>query len=215
MKKFGICSLVIGVLFGFGIWSLGFAPQAEAVEHKWEVGQGTGLTTTEFVVKDARIGVGAIRLAIDANGNVGIGTTSPIQKLEIAGNAKITGNLTALNILTDTHRQDITVDSVVSNQVVRKGWTYIQGNNTVVISKTIYYGITFEGEPIVVAMPLGYTTGVPDNINDFDHSIGMSGAHLEIICITTTSFSLNMRGADSFGPTAYMGFSWIAIGTKK
>jgi hypothetical protein len=83
MKRSGVCSLVIGILFGFGIWSLGFPPSAEAVEHKWEVGQGTGLTTTEFVVKDARVGINAIRLAIDAGGNVGIGTTSPGYKFVV------------------------------------------------------------------------------------------------------------------------------------
>jgi len=83
MKRF-----LIGICLGFGIWSLGFAQQAEAVEHKWEVGQGTGLTTTEFVVKDARVGINAIRLAIDASGNVGIGTTAPTATLEVNGRIK-------------------------------------------------------------------------------------------------------------------------------
>ena len=93
MKKILVVSLVIGILFGFWIWDFGFPPSAEAVEHKWEVGQGTGLTTTEFVVKDARVGINAIRLAIDAGGNVGIGTTSPgTHKLLVSGgNVFLTG----------------------------------------------------------------------------------------------------------------------------
>src|SRR3990172_12195060 len=43
---------------------------------------GTGIATTDEVMR------------IKSNGNVGIGTTSPSSKLHVAGDAKITGDLT-------------------------------------------------------------------------------------------------------------------------
>ena len=38
---------------------------------------------------------GAERLKIDSSGNVGIGTTAPLQKLEVAGNILVNNTLNA------------------------------------------------------------------------------------------------------------------------
>jgi hypothetical protein len=135
MKRF-----LIVIYLGFGIWSLGFAPSALAVTHKWEVGQGTGLTTTEFVVKDARTGIDAIRLVIDASGNLGIGTTGPVAKLEVnqasaASSLKIADNGTTVQEIYDGGIIDLPYQSTAkaymggtSQTVSNSTWTKLPIN---------------------------------------------------------------------------------------
>ena len=62
----------------------------------------TGTSNTGFEIRDTT--AGASRLSIDGNGNVGIGTTSPTQKLHIEGNVNVTKNLSVGSalIFTDT-----------------------------------------------------------------------------------------------------------------
>ncbi len=53
-------------------------------------GGGAGAAKLEFFVGDTA----AAKMAIDNTGNVGIGTTLPLEKLDVSGNATVSGNLT-------------------------------------------------------------------------------------------------------------------------
>ena len=51
------------------------------------------------------------QIKIDANGNVGINNSSPTKKLDVTGNANVSGTLTVNNIAGSTET-DITIDGV-------------------------------------------------------------------------------------------------------
>ena len=56
----------------------------------WYVGAGIGTDTDVFQIYDGDVGE---RMRIDSSGNVGIGTTSPSQKLHVVGKLKLTDDL--------------------------------------------------------------------------------------------------------------------------
>jgi hypothetical protein len=58
----------------------------------WTLQSSRGTSNGNFQIVDRT--ASASRFAIDLNGNVGIGTTAPAEKLQVNGNALITGNLT-------------------------------------------------------------------------------------------------------------------------
>jgi hypothetical protein len=68
-------------------------------------------------------GAGTERVIFDENGNVGIGTLSPTEKLQVSGNALISGNLTATTISATTY-QNLPTDIRVT------GATYSNNNFT-------------------------------------------------------------------------------------
>ena len=65
---------------------------SDAGGRMWTLQSSRGTASGNFQIIDRT--AGASRLAIDLNGNVGIGTTTPAEKLHVNGNALITGNLT-------------------------------------------------------------------------------------------------------------------------
>ena len=65
-----------------GVWSDSYAG-IPSLANAWWVSQGFDKTETV---------VNAYRLVIDDSGNVGIGTTTPDEKLVVSGNIKATGN---------------------------------------------------------------------------------------------------------------------------
>ena len=64
-------------------------------QRKDTYGRGTFHFCTNDTASTSDITVSDSKMCIDKTGNVGIGTTSPAQKLHVAGNAVVTGDITA------------------------------------------------------------------------------------------------------------------------
>lgn len=106
--------------------------------------------------------------------------------------------------LYDKHRQDITTNNTVSDQLVRKGWGYSQGSTSG--TGTVSFGITFEEVPIVSFDLAGRTNSAPSVLSDCvdhaDFNIVLSG-------ITTSNFEYSRNVGSS---SIYYCYVWIAIG---
>ena len=69
------------------------AVQCARIAAKAENDFGVGAHQTHIFFETASTGSYSTKMAIKSSGNVGIGTTSPSAKLEVNGDAKITGNI--------------------------------------------------------------------------------------------------------------------------
>ena len=117
--------------------------------HRWEVGTGINLATQyeifDRVAGQTRFSITTSGAAVFPNGNVGIGTTTPIAKLDISGDTRISGGLTA-NTISATTYFNLPIDIRVT------GGTYAAGTATF-INNT---GDTFT----VTGFSTGTTTGL-------------------------------------------------------
>ena len=76
-------------------------------------------------------GAGTERVIFDENGNVGIGILSPTEKLQVSGNALISGNLTATTISAATY-QNLPVSGLTAGTNI--GLTNNSGNYTISVT---------------------------------------------------------------------------------
>lgn len=126
-------------------------------------------------------------------------------------------SLSSSTLIVSTHTQNDTTDSIVFNQSIRKGWGYIQGNNTDNITKAVTYGMTYDDKPIIIATLLGYKdTSAPTTIDELSTTYTFA-AGIIVLTPTVTGFTVSMEaeGGSSFINSKYYGFSWLSIGTKK
>ncbi|QHO62982.1 hypothetical protein MICH65_0001 [Candidatus Chazhemtobacterium aquaticus] len=117
--------------------------------------------------------------------------------------------------LSDQHRRDISTDSVVNNQVIRKGWTYSQGA-AVNQQATVSYGITFDDVPIVVAARAGNKTAAPapTSLSDCTSSTYYIEKGVSMKNISTTGFQIEVGSSTgAYDTSDYVCFTWIAIGS--
>jgi hypothetical protein len=125
--------------------------------------------------------------------------------------SNLSGGITGA--LYDQHRQDDTTDSVVTDQVVRKGWGYIQGNGSAAASEAVTFGITYTDFPIVVASMIGYATSTPPS--DQNDCISGGNFYITPTDVTTTAVTtLITIGSGTFSNSTYVCYSWIAIGSS-
>lgn len=75
------------------------------------------------------------RVRITSGGNLGVGTTSPTERLDVTGNIKASGNLSAANLLSSTYTPTVTaVANVASSSVTAAAYTRV-GNMVTVFGR--------------------------------------------------------------------------------
>jgi hypothetical protein len=166
------------------------------------IGEGTTDIGTESLIRfDARIGItqvinrplfqwsnyGDVKMTMLANGNVGIGTTTPIAKLDVSGDARISGGLTANTISATTY------------QNYPKSTPYTLNKSEIVTATTVSdnfnTGIRISGSPIsnsYVGVAInGLNVEVGDGVTTKDcyfSSDGTSGGVRNFSGITTGDY---------------------------
>lgn len=93
------------------------------------------------------------------------------------------------------------------------GWGYVlvdTANSSA--TKAVSFGYTFQSAPVVLASFVGYDTGTPDSIDDFD--TGLTKMVSSPYAITTTGFTMAVYSGDGSNfPGAWnLGYSWVAVG---
>ena len=78
----------------------------------------------------------AERMRIDASGNVGIGSASPTQKLDVVGNVNVSGTLTAANIV-GTVTGNIPANQVIAGSFQNAAYTF---PNNLAVTGTLTQG---------------------------------------------------------------------------
>jgi hypothetical protein len=96
---------------GFAIYELG--TKKVTLEYYRDGSAITNLSTPYIFTLDTN---SQERMRINSLGNVGIGTTSPSEKLEVVGNIKASGNLTAFNRLTLTDTASAAIRWILTNE---------------------------------------------------------------------------------------------------
>ncbi|MDR6458219.1 MULTISPECIES: hypothetical protein [Chryseobacterium] len=136
------------------------------------------------------------RVNVLDNGNVGIGTTDPTQKLDVNGNLRLRDIVPSSNI------QDITLVAD-ANGVIKKKKNEIKG-----IARAYLYNNRETGNTTGVIYRLNYFTQVDDPGNDFDHQEGYFVAPETGLYKITMTTSIKLTDPDTYNvPNAVVGFA--------
>lgn len=123
------------------------------------------------------------------------------------------------SVVKGVNRQDIAANSVVTNQQLQSGWTYVTGDG---VNKresvTITFPVAFDSAPVVTSTSIGVLVGSnPDSIDDFNASIagtaGDLGWLVSVHNVSTTGCVLTINDTATLTSTWRLGLSWIAVGT--
>jgi hypothetical protein len=111
-----------------------------------------------------------------------------------------------------TQYQSDTVNSTSENNVIKRGWGYIQGNGTAAGTKVVTFPTTdpFTSAPTVQISQAGFkNTGVPTSPGD---ATGGAAEIMSHFGVTTTGFTARYQGTAAVAGTAYILFHWEATG---
>jgi hypothetical protein len=106
------------------------------------------------------------------------------------------------------------LDWPLKDEIVISGWDFVGGDDSIGVSDSVSFGVTFADRPVVVCTPIGYKTSDPTHIADL--SIGMEADDIWVVgpVISTTGFSARLRketGATFVSGRRYL-YSWFARG---
>ncbi|TAG24163.1 MAG: hypothetical protein EAZ32_18935 [Cytophagia bacterium] len=140
----------------------------------------SGLTSYVFNFENTDLVLGtnnSPRITISGSGNVGIGDTSPSQKLEVAGNTKIDGNLTVNNGRGIVRSHDAT-QMVIEDMTTPANINFTLNAGALIGPLPILFS-TFTSTP---AIAFGDTFGItnPQNLIFTIESVTTSGANIWI-----------------------------------
>jgi len=188
---------------GTRIWGPESHPTVQVSEGLFSVGLGS--QTPGGIPTSTWDGDRYLEVTVDGE------TLSPRELLRSVPVAGLALTVPQMRIL----RQDDTTNSL-ADRVIQTGWGYIQGDDSPGITETVTFDPSFAEAPVVVVSFLGGTDQPPTTIGDFP-GIAVDSQKVWVVvpaAISTAGFEVQMnRNVESFAPTWYYGYSWVAIGT--
>lgn len=118
------------------------------------------------------------------------------------------------------NRQDIAANSVVTDQLLQFGWTYVTGDATNLREAiTVTFPVAFDVIPLVLPVSLGVRVGSnPDTLDDFTPlaaTFGDVGWVVDTSAVSTTQVTITInKTGTAIGTANRLGLGWLAIGTK-
>ena len=203
-------------------------------ESDWAGEIGMGLFTSENSSTTTE------KVRISASGDVGIGTITPSEKLDVNGNIvadditsegdlfvdgniKQTGTADHITITAGTNklvkisvlRQEDTSNTYDNKSVVLTGWGVISASASGFVSETVTFGITFDSIPITIVNACGWgSTSSSFGGRTWSNASEAARVHGKADSLSTTSFRAMVSYGDgsNLSSSGYYYYTWIAIG---
>jgi len=137
------------------------------------------------------------RFVVKENGNVGIGNGAPTEKLDVAGNARISGNLSATGIISGDGSGLTNLKVINSQQIALLKW-YDANQTTTFAVPIVPKVLSFDGEHMwVAAVKMRVSDGaIVNSVTDSGSGSAYDGANLWLAADLPNKVA-KIRGSDS------------------